>query len=192
MSGTDKSPYSMGGHRHPYTAPYSLLFEPLRHKPIKFAEIGVYMGASLRAWRLFFSNARLFGFDNDINFLSYISNLNLPQTQLALLDGSNTESINRSLSEATKDGELFDVILDDASHDSNDQVLVIRESLKYIKQGGFLIIEDIFRERSEEPYEKVFQEVKHLVSFHTFIVCDHEKRYSPGWNNDKLLVLVRA
>jgi hypothetical protein len=33
--------------------------------------------------------------------------------------------------------------------------------------------------------------VQDLVSFHTFIVCDHQLRYSPGWNNDKLLVFVR-
>jgi hypothetical protein len=61
-----------------------------------------------------------------------------------------------------------------------------------LKQGGLLIVEDIFRERPIEPYEKVFEQVKDLVSFHTFIVCDHKNRYSPGWNNDKLLVFVRA
>jgi hypothetical protein len=59
------------------------------------------------------------------------------------------------------------------------------------KKGGILIVEDIFRERSIEPYEKIFEEVKHLVSFHTFITCDHALRYSPGWNNDKLLVFVK-
>ena len=40
-------------------------------------------------------------------------------------------------------------------------------------------------------YEEAFVEVQDLVSFHTFIVCDHALRYSPGWNNDKLLFLVK-
>ena len=193
MTGTDKSPFTTsGGHRHPYTAPYSLLFEPMRHKPIKFAEIGVYRGASLKAWRIFFSEAKLYGYDNDANLLNYIASFQLPNTHLQVMDGSNAESINNGLKSATADGELLDVILEDAAHDPEHQVVVIREGLKYLKQGGFLIIEDVFRERSEEPYEKILEEMKHLISFSTFIVCDHELRYSPGWNNDKLLVIVKA
>lgn len=193
MTGTDKSPYTEGGgHRHPYTAPYSLLLEPLRKKPIKFAEIGVYLGASLRAWRMFFPRARLYGYDSDVKFLHYISQFNLHDTFLGQMDGSNADSINKCLKEATADGELLDVILEDAAHDPQHQVVVIREGMKYLKQGGFLIIEDVFRDRTEEPYQKIVEEMKDLIGFHTFIVCDHEQRYSPGWNNDKLLVLVRA
>ena len=36
-AGTDKSPYGQGGHRHPYTTPYSLFLEPLKNKPIKLS-----------------------------------------------------------------------------------------------------------------------------------------------------------
>lgn len=191
-SGTDKSPYGVGGHRHPYTAPYSLLFEPLRKKPIKFAEIGVFRGASLLAWRRFFTSARIFGFDNDINNLNIIARNQWPQVYLDVMDAGQASSIHSTLQKYVADGELFDVILDDASHNPADQVQVIRTALQFLKQGGLLIVEDIFRERPTQPYEEVFAEIRHLVSFHTFIVCDHENRYSPGWNNDKLLVFVRA
>ena len=78
-----------------------------------------------------------------------------------------------------------------ASHNPPDQCAVIKVALHFLKKGGILIVEDIFRERSIEPYEKIFEEVKDLVSFHTFITCDHALRYSPGWNNDKLLVFVK-
>lgn len=190
-SGTDKTPYNLQGHRHPYTAPYSLFFEPLKHRPIKFAEIGVFRGASLRAWRSFFSEARLYGYDNDMPNLQYIATLNMPNVVLNQMDASKEDSIQERLEEATKDGELFDVILDDASHDPNDQCAVIRAGLPFLKKGGLLIVEDIFRERSIELYEKTVESIKDMISFHTFIVCDHALRYSPGWNNDKLLVLVR-
>lgn len=190
-SGTDKTPFNLQGHRHPYTAPYSLFFEPLKHRPIKFAEIGVFRGASLRAWRGFFSQAKLYGYDNDIPNLQYISTLGMPNVFLDQMDASKEESIQEKLEEATKDGELFDVILDDASHDSADQCAVIRTALPFLKKGGLLIIEDIFRERPIEPYEKAISSIQDMISFHTFIVCDHALRYSPGWNNDKLLVLVR-
>ncbi len=190
-SGTDKCPYNLHGHRHPYTAPYSLFFEPLKHKPIKFAEIGVFRGASVRAWREFFSQARIYGYDRDVPNLQFIQAQNFPNVFLDIMDASSQESIKQKLQEATQDGELFDVILDDASHDPADQSAVIRTALPFLKQGGLLIIEDIFRERPTKPYEDAFREVQDLVSFHTFIVCDHNLRYSPGWNNDKLLVFVR-
>ncbi len=190
-AGTDKSPYTLHGHRHPYTAPYSLFFEPLKHRPIKFCEIGVFRGASLVAWRQFFSKARIFGYDRDEPNLQYIASLGLPGTFLGLMDASQEPDIKAKLEVAVQDGELFDVILDDASHDPPDQCAVIRTALPYLKQGGLLIVEDIFRERSIELYEKVLKEVEPLISFHTFIVCDHALRYSPGWNNDKLLVFVK-
>ena len=190
-SGTDKSPYTLHGHRHPYTAPYSLFFEPLKHRPIKFCEIGVFRGASLVAWRQFFTKARIFGYDRDEPNLHQIASLGLPGTSLGVMDASQEPDIKAKLETATQDGELFDVILDDASHDPPDQCAVIRTALPYLKQGGLLIVEDIFRERSIELYEKVLKEVEPLISFHTFIVCDHALRYSPGWNNDKLLVFVK-
>jgi predicted O-methyltransferase YrrM len=193
-SGTDKCPYNLHGHRHPYSVPYSLFFEPLKNKPIKFAEIGVFRGASLRAWRSFFTNpnARIFGYDRDIPNLEFIATMGLPNVALDTMDASKSESIREKLQQATQDGELFDVILDDASHDPADQCEVIKTALPFLKQGGLLIIEDIFRERPTKPYEEVFPQIQDLVSFHTFIVCDHALRYSPGWNNDKLLVFVRA
>jgi predicted O-methyltransferase YrrM len=107
------------------------------------------------------------------------------------MDAGNEESIATGLSGYCQDNELFDVILDDASHSPSDQCAVIKTGLHFLKKGGILIVEDIFRERSIEPYEKIFEEVKHMVSFHTFITCDHALRYSPGWNNDKLLVFVK-
>ena len=99
--GTDKTPYNLHGHRHPYTTPYSLLFEPLKHKPIKFAEIGVFRGASLRAWRQFFTEAKLYGFDNDVPNLQYIASMGLPNTYLDTIDASKEETIKEKLQLAT-------------------------------------------------------------------------------------------
>lgn len=191
--GTDKSPYTKnGGHRHPYTAPYSLFFEPLRHKPIKFAEFGVFRGASLCAWRFFFSRARLYGFDCDEPALNYIRDqLKLPGCHVDKTDCGSPEILTATFKQYTQD-ELFDVVIDDALHDMEHQAIMIRTALPFIKQGGLLIIEDIFRDKSEEPLLKALEDVKDKISFHTFIMCEHENRWSPGWNNDKMLVIVRA
>jgi predicted O-methyltransferase YrrM len=191
QAGTDKTPFNLNGHRHPYTAPYSLFFEPLRHKPIKFAEVGVFRGASVRVWRSFFSQAKVYGYDNDEPNLAYIRSLNLPNTVLHTLDASKAENIIERFQDDTKDGELFDVILDDASHSMEDQCLMIKTALPFLKKGGLLIIEDIFREQPMEDFQPVYESVRHLVSFQTFIRCDHALRFSPGWDNDRLLVFVR-
>ena len=192
-TGTDKSPYTPnGGHRHPYTAPYSLLFEPLRNKPIKFAEIGVFRGASILVWRNFFTKARIYGFDIDYQNMEAVRAMNLPGVSLDAMDATQASSIEAGFSKHMADGELFDVILDDALHDPSQQVITIKTCLKMLKQGGILIIEDVFRDRPEEPYIEAMNEMKSMISFSTFIVCDHKDRYSPGWNNDKLLVIVRA
>ena len=192
-TGTDKSPYTPnGGHRHPYTAPYSLLFEPLRNKPIKFAEIGVFRGASILVWRNFFTKARIYGFDNDYQNMEAVRAMNLPGVSLDAMDATQASSIEAGFSKHMADGELFDVILDDALHEPSQQVVTIKTCLKMLKQGGILIIEDVFRDRPEEPYIEAMNEMKSLISFSTFIVCEHKDRYSPGWNNDKLLVIVRS
>lgn len=192
QTGTDKTPFAREGkHRHPYTAPYSLLFEPLRNKPIKFAEIGIAGGDSMLAWEMFFPKARIFGFERDDDFLAHVKERVQDSVTLDKMDAGDSKSIHEVLKKHTEDGELFDVIIDDASHWPEHQQQVILTALHFLKPGGLLIIEDISREQPLTPYEIVFPLVKHLVSFHTFIQCDHELRFSPGWNNDKLLVFIK-
>ena len=193
QTGTDKSPFTKGGgHRHPYTTPYTLFFEPLRHKPIKFAEIGIYKGASILAWRLFFSRARIYGFDIDTDAMAHIRSLNIPGVFIDEMDATKADSMETALHKHMEDGELFDVILDDALHNVSQQVVTITTCMNKLKQGGLLIIEDIFRDQDHKPYIEAMAMVKPLISFSTFIICDHKDRYSPGWNNDKVLVIVRA
>ena len=193
QTGTDKSPFTKnGGHRHPYTTPYSLFFEPLKNKPIKFAEIGIFRGASILAWRLFFTRARIYGFDIDMEAMSHVRNMNLPGVYLDQMDATKADSMESVLQRHMADGELFDVIIDDALHDVGQQAVTIRTCMNKLKQGGLLIIEDVFRNQDHADYLKIMEEVKDLISFSTFILCEHADRYSPGWNNDKMLVMVRA
>ena len=58
MAGTDKSPIISKSprHRHAYTAVYTMLFSPLKFKPIHFAEIGVAGGSSALLWDMYFKN----------------------------------------------------------------------------------------------------------------------------------------
>jgi predicted O-methyltransferase YrrM len=108
------------------------------------------------------------------------------------MDATKADSMESVFQRHMADGELFDVILDDALHEVSQQAVTIKTCINKLKQGGLLIIEDIFRDQDHKPYIDAMAEVKSLISFSTFIICDHKDRYSPGWNNDKMLVIVRA
>jgi predicted O-methyltransferase YrrM len=124
--------------------------------------------------------------------MSTLKQMNYPGIFLDYVDATKADSMESVFQKYTSDGELFDVILDDALHNVGQQCITIQTCMSKLKQGGLLIIEDIFRDQDTQPYVDAMDSVKSLISFHTFIVCDHDSRYSPGWNNDKLLIIVRA
>jgi predicted O-methyltransferase YrrM len=190
---TDKSPYNPAGHRHPYTPAYSLLFGSYKHKPIQFAEIGLAMGASAELWCKYFAHpeARIFGFDRDWGLLQGVrQRVQDPRLQLALMDVSVDGSVTDAL--ANTGASTYDVIIDDSSHNHEHQIRIIREALPLVKPGGMLIIEDIFRSTPEEEYEKLIGPELAGCAEVFFIDCEHQNKWSPGWDNDRLLVLIKA
>jgi predicted O-methyltransferase YrrM len=104
------------------------------------------------------------------------------------MDVGEEESIRRGL--GATGGDL-DVILDDSSHGVDDQIRIIKQAIPFLRPGGVIIIEDIFRDTPEERYEEGLADVLDQFSMAMFVVTEHERRYSPGWNNDKLLFLVK-
>ena len=195
VCGTDKSPYGESNatmHRHPYTAVYAMLFAPLRNKHIHFAEIGVAGGNSALMWLNYFRNANLYFFDRDADFLNNVKQFKIPgrDPYTGLMDVSVDGDVKIALELANKDAQ-YDVILDDSSHEYEHQIRIIKESFPYIKPGGYMIVEDIYRTASESKYEDDLKDVIAQCALTYFVVCNHEERYSPGWNNDKLFILVK-
>jgi predicted O-methyltransferase YrrM len=190
-SGTDKSPYNTVAHRHPYTAVYSMLFAPLKNRPIRFAEIGVAGGSSALMWDMYFAHpeAQIRMFDRDENFLANAQRHVGKRLTFDLMDVAVDGDVSRALGD-----DKYDVILDDSSHDFYHQIRIIKEAWPLLKTGGMLIVEDIFRNESEERYIKGLSDTDILEEAATsyFVMCEHKNRWSPGWDNDKLLVLVKA
>jgi len=189
--GTDKSPYNTVKHRHPYTAVYNMLLSPFKNRPLHFAEIGVAAGNSAVLWELYFQNqgARIHMFDRDQNFLDHGKELVGDRHTFSIMDVALDGDVARALKESHA-GE-YDVILDDSSHEHGHQIRIIKEAFPLLRQGGLLIVEDIFRSTAEEEYTRELGSVLPLCSAAYFVVCEHKYRWSPGWDNDKLLVLVK-
>lgn len=188
---TDKSPYNIGsssGHRHPYTAVYDLLFASLRFKEINFGEIGIEYNQSMICWRNYFTKAKLWGWEYYQEKINAALKDNLQDTTYLTMNVHNEESI---LTGFERSGVLFDILIEDSTHKFEDQIRVAKFAHRFIKPGGFFVIEDIFRNRSEDDYTRELADVLQYYHSVTFINTEHENRYSPGWDNDKLLIMVR-
>ena len=65
----------------------------------------------------------------------------------------------------------------------------------FFKKNAYLIIEDIYNKREihkEENYYKELNDLKNEFSEIYFIQSEHLNRFSPMYNNDKLLVLIKS
>jgi len=189
QSAADKSPLNRHGHRHAYTPVYCSLFAPLRNKPINFGEIGTAGGPSVVMWARYFSAANFFFYDRDQNFLDMCKSHGTPRSTFELMTVKEEESM-RGVFEKVPGG--YDVLIDDSSHEFEDQIRIIKTALPYLKPGGILIVEDVFRDTPEERYSMELQDIMDKLAFICFYTTEHENRYSPGWNNDKLLYLVKS
>jgi predicted O-methyltransferase YrrM len=186
---TDKSPFNPQGHRHPYTPFYSMFLATYKNKPVRFVEIGVAGGASVHMWCNYFKNGELFFYDRDENFLQNAAGFGYANAKFGNMDVRSAESIRSNLA-AT--GGALDVILDDSSHDVWDQKIIVETALPFLKPGGILLIEDVFRNVTVADYLKVLEPVKDQLAFHGFIEMEHINKFSPGWDNDKILMLVKT
>lgn len=179
---TDKSPFSQNSpcsaHRKGYTAFYNTLFAGIRHREINLCEIGIEQGGSLQTFSEYFEFAKIYGLELTDEKIEHCRNLMLPRTSFIKTDVSDKNYINQSLNET---GVMFDVIIDDSTHENRHQMNIIEVSSKYLKPGGILIVEDLYRNDREDVFDEVDLSA---FSYHTFVVCHHENRHN--WDNDKI------
>ena len=177
-------------HCHPYTLFYDALFRTKRHEKINIAELGILEGGSLRMWQEYFTNANITGFDNNLEFIvQFKKQYNTDRITLSHMDVTNKDSINVACSQFNT---MYDIIVEDTTHRYEDQIRVIETIYPYVKPGGMLIIEDIFKAYNEQDYLVRLQPILHHFQDYYFVELDHVNRNSTGWNNDKLFILVKG
>lgn len=133
-TGTDKN--SDG---HGYAAIYDELFTPLRSINLRFVELGVWEGASLRAWAKYFTHpeAQIIGVDNDLARLAPLADKRITALSCQL---DNIRELN--VLAAALAGPL-DVVVDDASHLVIQQMACFDVLWPRVKPGGYYVIEDL-------------------------------------------------
>ena len=126
----------MGDTCHAYTPKYWDLFKD-RIADVKYVlEIGINSGASLQMWEEFFPNAKIIGLDINTGTL-----FNKDRIRCFFADQNNRASLLHAMAQAGP--QLYDLIVDDGSHELSHQVLSANVLLPYLAVGGMYVIEDI-------------------------------------------------
>lgn len=128
---TDKS-----SNYHNYTAIYAKYFDQIKNDPIKFLEIGIYQGNSVKLWENYFKNADLHFFDITFGAVQYFSK----RSSYYLVNQENPEDL---LSFIRLFGGDFDVIIDDGGHTMQQQIVSFQTLFPFVKSGGIYVIEDL-------------------------------------------------
>ena len=133
--------------RHNYVEIYELFFGPLRERPLRFLEIGVFRGESMRLWQAYFESAEIFGID-----IEDTSEHETARIRTFVADQADRQQLAAVIEEAGSD---FDIILDDGGHSMEQQQVSFGFLFPHVRPGGLYIIEDVHTSfRDLYPYRQ--------------------------------------
>lgn len=134
-TGTDKATY------HNFTPVYERFLFDKKDTMKQIIEIGVYHGASIKMWDIYFPTCKILGLD--INSKFFNEHTFSDKVSLSVCNATNEDEFTNVLSEYSIQPRTVDVIIDDASHIVSHQLKTIAIAWKYVKPGGLYIIEDM-------------------------------------------------
>lgn len=173
---------------HTYTDLYDILFNLSRFKIESVFECGLGTndesfksnmtkngkpGASLKMWKDYFPNAKIFGADIDEKIL-----FSEERIITFHMDQTSKDSINDVWS---KIPDKFDIFIDDGLHEFHAGVILYENSINKIKDNGVYIIEDVMLE--DLPKYKEYFKSKNIDA--TFITLK-----GPKTRDDNNIILL--
>ena len=162
---TDKNTYF-----HNYTRQYNQLLNEFRDKPIKYLEIGVFNGGSIKAFReTFIKSTCILGLDinNKCKIYEDIEN----NIFVEIGDATNSDFINQ----ITKKYGSFDIILDDGSHTNKDVIESFELLFPLLNDNGLYIVEDTICYKLNDHLVKNYK--NHLEYFFKYTQYLNQSRY---------------
>lgn len=133
----DRHATDKGSWFHNYGKYYERYMLPFKTRPIRYLEIGVFRGASLRAMRDYFVNATVVvGIDNNPDARLYQD----PSKSMFVEIGSQSDAA--FLARVNEQYGPFDIILDDGSHQLADMRASFGILFPLLSNGGLYVVED--------------------------------------------------
>lgn len=190
--GSDK-----GQKRHDYTKYYFEIFKNIKDKKMNIFELGLGTnsksfqfnmgpdgkpGASLRGWKEFFVNSKIYGADIDSTIL-----FEEERIKTFYCDQTKKESIENLFNVDLK-GIKFDVIIEDGLHKFYANEIFLRNSFKFLKEGGTYIIEDL-TQSSADSFISIRESLISDLGIKEFEIID--RTFSRNKKDNRLLVLKK-
>lgn len=163
---------------HNYTTYYDTIFNKFRNTKIRFLEVGISEGPSMRMWNEYFNCVELVGIDIEHKYMiseEWVKCYNLD---------SGARNFRENFIE-----DPFDIIIDDGSHRCDDQQKTLSNLFSYLKPGGIYIIEDI--DWSFYPRLGSHDNINDILPYTTVNVINNYTNngtiYSPFIKNNKYI-----
>jgi hypothetical protein len=125
---TDKNRYV-----HNYLDKYEFFLHPWREKEFNLLELGIFRGASAKMWEKYFDRANIYCVDIDPCCEQYAT----PRIKPIVTDLGKEENIHKLRTIKP------DIIVDDASHFWNHQIMALFCLFDVLPSGGIYILEDL-------------------------------------------------
>lgn len=116
---------------------YDQLFSKYRDKEVSILEIGVASGGSLELWKTYFgTKAKIYGIDISDRVPDFKND-----NQIKVFEGSQND--RQFLKKIKTEIPNIDILIDDGSHLSQDQIITFEEMFLHINDEGIYIVEDL-------------------------------------------------
>ncbi len=127
--------------QHTYIEVYEEILKPYRETAKNFLEIGLFSGQSLRMWEQYFKG-KCYGIDCSELPCGGLQDLRPMIAEgthnIFIMDGTKKDDIEKNFK-----GIMFDVIIDDGSHNLEHQLASYKHLKSHLAPEGIYIIEDI-------------------------------------------------
>lgn len=162
-----------GHKKYSYFALYEKLFGHLRGNAVKLLELGVFKGASLRSWKAYFGHDSVI-VGVDINEECREHDAPSLNRHVRIGDQSDPEFLAKIIDEFGP----FDIVMDDASHVTADQITSFNHLfINGVNPNGIYFIEDT-NTSLWSSYQKgaadIFELVRALSIATHFFYADHQ------------------
>ncbi len=133
--GTDKS-------SHGYCPHYEKFLSEYIDKECTLLEMGIADGKSLKMWRRWLPKSKVVGFDQDEGCKGRAASSDY---EIVIGRQENTDDLRKLVQ-----GRFFDIIIDDAGHNMNEQLVAFHFLFDHVYPGGWYVIEDVDVDHNNE------------------------------------------